>query len=116
MLTYHRDIERKSCIGRFPVKSVGTAEYDAFLLLLRQTREEACVSQAALARELGRDQGSISRMESGQQRIDVVELLWILRVLGVAPEGFIHELDRLGNPTANPEDSPRADAARKPSP
>jgi transcriptional regulator with XRE-family HTH domain len=56
------------------VKSVHTKEYAYFVERLRRAREEAGLTQVQVAKKVGRPQSHISNVESGQQRVDVVEL------------------------------------------
>ena len=56
------------------VKSIHTKEYAYFVGLLRKARLEAGLTQVQIAKKLGRPQSHISNVESGQQRVDVVEL------------------------------------------
>jgi len=55
-------------------KSIHTKEYAYFVERLRKAREEACFTQVEVAKKLKRPQSHISNIESGQQRVDVVEL------------------------------------------
>jgi transcriptional regulator with XRE-family HTH domain len=55
-------------------KSIHTKEYAYFVSRLRKAREEARLTQVQAAKKLGRPQSHISNVESGQQRVDVVEL------------------------------------------
>lgn len=45
-----------------------------FVDRLRKARQEAGLTQVQVAKKLGRPQSHISNVESGQQRVDVVEL------------------------------------------
>jgi len=56
------------------VKSIQTKEYAYFVDRLRQARLDAGLTQSQAAKKLGRPQSHISNIESGQQRVDVVEL------------------------------------------
>jgi transcriptional regulator with XRE-family HTH domain len=56
------------------VKSVQTKEYACFIEKLRKAREEAGLSQVQVAKKLKRPQSHISNIETGQQRVDVIEL------------------------------------------
>ncbi len=49
-------------------------EYVALRSLLRAIRKEAGVSQTELATRLGVPQSFVSKVESGERRIDIVEL------------------------------------------
>ncbi len=55
-------------------KSIHTKEYAYFAEQLRKAREETGLTQAQVAKKLKRPQSHISNIESGQQRVDVVEL------------------------------------------
>lgn len=55
-------------------KSIHTKEYAVFVERLRKAREEAELTQVQVAKKLKRPQSHISNVESGQQRVDVVEL------------------------------------------
>ncbi|MFZ2303787.1 MAG: helix-turn-helix transcriptional regulator [Minisyncoccia bacterium] len=56
------------------VKSIHTKQYAYFVERLRKAREEAGLTQVQVAKKLKRPQSHISNVESGQQRVDVVEL------------------------------------------
>lgn len=64
-----------------------------FLSLLRRTRLEAGLRQADLARRLGKNQSFVSKYESGERRVDVLELRDICAVLGVSLSDFIRRLE-----------------------
>lgn len=51
-----------------------TKRYKAFLVRLRRAREEAGLSQEAVAKLLGRAQTWVSKCELGERRVDFVEL------------------------------------------
>lgn len=55
-------------------RSTQTKEYAYFVERLRKAREEAGLTQVEVAKKLKRPQSHISNVESGQQRVDVVEL------------------------------------------
>jgi len=55
-------------------KSLYRAEHLALAALLRQAREDVGLVQAALAKQLGRNQSYVSSVELGIRRLDVVEL------------------------------------------
>lgn len=64
------------------VKSIHTKEYAYFVERLRQARIEAGLTQAQVARKLHRPQSHISNVESGQQRVDVIELQRFAKMYG----------------------------------
>ena len=55
-------------------RSIRTKEYAYFVERLRKARQEANLTQVQVAKKLKRPQSHISNVESGQQRVDVVEL------------------------------------------
>ncbi|MEK7104709.1 MAG: helix-turn-helix transcriptional regulator [Patescibacteria group bacterium] len=55
-------------------RSIRTKEYIYFVERLRKAREEARLTQVQVAKKLKHPQSHISNVESGQQRVDVVEL------------------------------------------
>lgn len=61
-------------------RSVGTKEYAYFVERLRKAHEEAGLTQVEVAKKLRRPQSHISNVESGQQRVDVVELQIFARI------------------------------------
>lgn len=55
-------------------RSTQTKEYTKFTERLREARSEAGLTQVQVAKKLKRPQSYLSNIESGQQRVDVVEL------------------------------------------
>jgi transcriptional regulator with XRE-family HTH domain len=76
-------------------KSIYSAEYQQVCDLLRQLRRETGLTQVEVAEALGVPQSFVSRYESGQQRLDVVELRHVAEILGTSIPKF---LERLGSP------------------
>jgi transcriptional regulator with XRE-family HTH domain len=54
--------------------------YAQFLRLLKQARIEAGLTQVEVAKKLKRPQSFVSKIESGERRVDVVELSALARV------------------------------------
>jgi transcriptional regulator with XRE-family HTH domain len=75
-------------------KSAFTRKHEHFRVLLAEARKNAGVTQVALAKKLGRPQSFVSKFESGERRLDVIEFLDVARVLGVDPGRIIAELER----------------------
>jgi transcriptional regulator with XRE-family HTH domain len=63
-------------------KSIQTKEYAYFVERLRKARLEAGLTQIDVAKKIGRPQSHISNIESGQQRVDVVELQRFAKLYG----------------------------------
>lgn len=55
-------------------KSIHTKEYAVFVERLKAARLDAGLTQTQVAKKLGRPQSHVSNIETGQQRVDVVEL------------------------------------------
>lgn len=55
-------------------KALQTRRYRTFLARLRAARHEAGMTQAEVARKLGRPQTWVSKCELGERRVDFVEL------------------------------------------
>ncbi|MDV3348830.1 helix-turn-helix transcriptional regulator [Leptothoe sp. LEGE 181152] len=69
------DIFASSVVSLFMGNSVYSERYKAFLRRLRAARKEAGLTQEDVADRLKVHQSYISKCESGERRIDVVELL-----------------------------------------
>lgn len=63
-------------------KSTHTPEYHLVRAELKAAREGAQLSQRALATRLGVPHSWVAKVESGERRIDVVELCWFLAECG----------------------------------
>lgn len=67
------------------VKSLHTAESDLLRDLLLSAREKSNLTQAEVAIKLGRPQSFVSKYESGERRLDVVEFIHVCNALGLDP-------------------------------
>ncbi len=65
-----------------------TKRYKAFLVRLRQAREETGLTQVQVAKRLGRSQTWLSKCELGERRVDFVELEDIAAAYKVPLEFF----------------------------
>ncbi len=73
-------------------KSLFSEANEELVRRLRQARKDAGLSQIEAAKRLGCRQTFISKMECGGRRIDVAELLLLLRVYEVEPADFLKSL------------------------
>lgn len=76
------------------LKSLHSTQTDVFLNLLRDTRVSVRLRQSDLAMRLGRCQGTVSKVERGERRLDVMELRAWLNALEVDFVAFVAELEQ----------------------
>ena len=80
-----------------------TFQNEVFLALLRDRRESLGIRQADLAERLGQAQATVSRVETGETRLDIIELRHWLKTLNVSFTAFMKQLDaRLNDETPHP--------------
>ena len=58
-------------------------------------RQRARLTQQALAARIGRPQSYISAVETGQQRLDIIEFIHLVHALGLDPAEVMREVGRL---------------------
>lgn len=63
--------------------------------LLRDFRNEAGLRQADVAERLGRPQSFVSKYESGERRLDVLDLLAVCRALDVSLVACVAKFEEL---------------------
>jgi transcriptional regulator with XRE-family HTH domain len=74
-------------------KTIFSPEQERFLELLRRTREEAGITQVELAVKLKVPQSFVSKVESGERRVDLVELQRICKALGASLTKFVRKFE-----------------------
>lgn len=74
--------------------SAFTQKYRVFTKLLVETRKSNKTTQKSLAEKLGKPQSFISKYESGERRLDLIEFLDIARALSIDPYAFINQLEK----------------------
>lgn len=75
-------------------KKAYIAQRDRLIALLREMRLEAGLTQTELAARTGKDQAYVSRYESGQRRLDVLEVREICDAFGMTLEAFAKRLEK----------------------
>ena len=74
--------------------SVHSSLYRRLLDRLREARHQAGLTQWEVARKMGRPQSFVSKCESGERRIDVVELWEFARLYGKPLTYFVADGER----------------------
>jgi transcriptional regulator with XRE-family HTH domain len=74
-------------------KSIFSAGQEKLQILLKSTRENAGFTQVALAKRLKRPQSFVSKYESGERRLDLIELREICYALGISLTDFVRRFE-----------------------
>jgi transcriptional regulator with XRE-family HTH domain len=74
-------------------KSIYSEEYQRLCAVLRSLRHQAGLTQVQVAATLGVPQSFVSKYESGERRLDVVELGHVAQALGVTVRDVLGQLD-----------------------
>jgi len=76
-------------------KKIYMAQRNRMTDLLREVRLETGLTQVDLATRIEKDQAYVSRYESGQRRLDVLEVREICQALGITLEEFVKKLEKM---------------------
>jgi transcriptional regulator with XRE-family HTH domain len=69
--------------------SLHSGKYQVFREMIVKIRKDADVTQVQLAKELGKPQSYISKIENGERRIDFTEFIEIASILEIDTQQFI---------------------------
>lgn len=75
------------------MKSIHNKAYQQLLSLLRSKRLDMGITQEELASRLGVGQGIVSKIETHERRLDLIELREICLALGISFPEFVIEFD-----------------------
>ena len=75
-------------------KQVYIAQRGRLVSLLREMGIEVGLTQTDLAAHIGKHQAYVSRYESGQRRLDVLEVREICEAIGIKLEKFARRLEK----------------------
>jgi transcriptional regulator with XRE-family HTH domain len=78
-------------VGRV-IRAPTNSAYENLRRLLTQARLDAELTQAQVATRLNRPQSFVSKYESGERQLDVIEFLAICKAIGVEPTPIIESL------------------------
>lgn len=76
-------------------RSIGTTEHKRLLALLRKIRLDAGLRQVDLAKRLRQPQSYVSKYESGERRLDLLELREVCRAVGIELGDFVRQFEKL---------------------
>ncbi len=74
-------------------KSIHSSQNQILLAMLRKYRQQRRLRQLDVGNLLGRNQAMVSKVESGERRLDVIELRSWLLAIDVDFMTFMRELD-----------------------
>jgi transcriptional regulator with XRE-family HTH domain len=80
-------------------KAIHSARHKKLTELLIAQRRHAGMTQAQVAKALGRHQPFITNIENGDRRLDIVELLDLAEILRLDLHAVIEELERIPSAT-----------------
>ncbi|HZZ26690.1 MAG TPA: helix-turn-helix transcriptional regulator [Pirellulales bacterium] len=72
-------------------KSRYTTRYDQMLVALRAARKSARLTQVQVAKQFDAHASFVSKIESGERRLDVVELADFCRLYGIRLSTFLRQ-------------------------
>ncbi len=73
-------------------KSIYKPEHNLLRELLADARKAAGYTQTALSKKLRKPQSFVSKYESGERRLDVIEFLEISKALGIDPAKIVKKI------------------------
>ncbi len=68
-------------------------QYTTLREILIETRRTQGLTQVEIANRLGKPQSFVSKYESGERRLDVIEFLQICKVLNTQPMIILHKIE-----------------------
>jgi transcriptional regulator with XRE-family HTH domain len=74
-------------------KSIFTEHQERLQELLRRVRVDAGLRQVDLARLVGQPQSFVSKYESGERRLDLLELRQVCQAVGITLEEFVRRFE-----------------------
>lgn len=82
-------------------KTLGTERHKALISMLIEKREAAGLTQVELAAALGEYQSFVARLESGQRRVDVIELIVLAKILNFDAAETVKSIERMATRAHN---------------
>ncbi len=75
-------------------KSIYSAEYQRLCTLLRELRLEAGLTQVQVAERIDEPQSFVSKYESGERRLDVIELHYVAEAIGMSIQTLLGRFEQ----------------------
>jgi transcriptional regulator with XRE-family HTH domain len=66
---------------------------EMLLFLLKEIRQKNGITQVELAQKLGVPQSFVSKYESGERQLDILELRQICQFVGISFDNFVRQLE-----------------------
>lgn len=86
--------------------------YLAFRILLKELREKSRLTQSAVAERLSKPQSFVSKYETGERRLDLIETAEVCAALGVSVPHLLKELEARLKAQSAPAKSARTRRAK----
>lgn len=75
-------------------RSMFTTDYECLIALMADIRKEQNITQTDLALSLGKPQSFISKIENGERRLDLIEMIAIADAMDVEPSDILDRLEQ----------------------
>ena len=75
------------------MKAIHSRDHQKLCALLRRLREEKAITQVTLAARLDVPQSFVSKVETGERRLDILELRLVCVALDVPLRKFVQRLE-----------------------
>lgn len=74
-------------------KSIHTAQHEHLCALLIAERKNVGMTQEELAKRLGKHQSYVSKFETGERRLDVIEFMEVAKKVGFSAAALLGKLE-----------------------
>ncbi|MBF0383274.1 MAG: helix-turn-helix transcriptional regulator [Magnetococcales bacterium] len=74
-------------------KSIHSNEHEQLRILLKSVRENANLTQTQLSEKLNKPQSFVSKYESGERRLDLIEIAAICSAIGLSLTDFVGKFE-----------------------
>ena len=79
----------------YTVKMARDLRYDEFFKILIEERQKNNLTQKEVATRLGKPQSYVSKYETGERRLDIIELLDACKAINCDPQIILNSLGKL---------------------